>query len=122
MAATTTPVVDVGGIKGLRVFNDIDMAHVWGHIAIQAGPTGTYVTGGLPITWTAVQGYPGRFPPYNVTFFSVAGNLAYQYLWNATTGNIQIFAAAGTELANAAAIPAAVSGDTIRFEAIVQRS
>lgn len=122
MATAATPIVDLGGPKGFRVFNDIDMAHAWGHIVIPPAPA-TYTTGGLPITWSSVQGFPpSPIAPYMVMFWSVAGNAAYTYLWNAATGNIQIFAAAGTELANASAIPAAVSGDTIRFEAIVQRS
>lgn len=121
MATAATPLVDLGGIKGYRVFNDIDMAHAWGHLVIPPSPA-TYTAGGLPITWSSVQGFPSStFAPYMVKFWSVAGNGAYTYLWNATTGNIQIFTA-GAELANALAIPAAVSGDTIRFEAIVQRS
>ena len=122
MATAATPIVDQGGPKGFRVFNDIDMAHVWGHISIPPSPA-TYTTGGLPIVWSSVQGFPGTFAPYMVSFASVSGNGAYIYMWNATSGNIQIFTAStAIELANASAIPAAVSGDTIRFEAIVQRS
>lgn len=120
MATAATPIVDLGGPKGYRQFNDIDMAHSWGRITIPPAPA-TYATGGLPIVWSSVQNFPGPFAPYMVRFYSVAGNGAYTYLWNAATGNIQIFTA-GAELANALAIPAAVSGDTIRFEAIVQRS
>ena len=117
--ATATPTIDVGGIKGYRIFNDNDMAHVYGTIAVQASPA-TYVTGGLPLNWLGVAGFPTRNTPYFVWVGAADGQVAYQYQWRKSTGTIMIYTA-GAELANALAIPAAVSGDVIQFEAIVQR-
>ena len=117
--ATATPTIDIGGIKGKRIFYDNDMAYVNGTIAIQASPA-TYVTGGLPLNWLAVAGFPTRNTPYFVWVAAADGQVAYQYQWRKSTGNLIIYTA-GAELANALAIPAAVSGDTIQFEAVVQR-
>ena len=118
--ATATPKIDVGGPKGYRIFNDNDMAHVFGTIAISASPA-TYLTGGLPLNFLGVTGFPSPNTPYWVWVTAADGQVAYQYQWRKSTGNLIIYTA-GAELANALAIPAVVSGDTIQFEAVVQRA
>lgn len=91
----------------------------YGTLAIGASP-GTYPTGGLSISWIV-----GDTPkvvnttPKDVWLYGAAG---YYYTWNPSTNKIQIWTGAAaqsplTELTNGASIPAAVSGDTIRFEA-----
>ena len=126
--ATATATVDATGPKGYRIFNDMDMMHVWGTLAIQASPA-TYATGGLAISWTIPGIDTANLTPYHVEFFSVNGGL-YEYEWNAASGKFQLFSASAgvanaapfQEFTNATAIPANVSSDTIRFHAIFQRS
>ena len=110
---------------------------MYGTITVSASPT-TYPTGGLSslaagggINWVV-----GDFPkvanliPRDVYFYSGAltGTTVggYGYMWNKANNKFQIAAAVTvtsgtgpqqTELTNGTAIPANVSGDTIRFEA-----
>lgn len=114
------------------VFSDNDQHSCWmyGTVAIQASPA-TYATGGLALAWGV-----GDFPkvnnqvPDDVFFYSAnpSGTTTggYGYMWNKATNKFVIMAAttvtAGTgaqqqEMTNTTAIPANISGDTIRFEA-----
>lgn len=110
---------------------------MYGTIAVSASPS-TYATGGLSglasgggIIW-AVGDFPkvANLVPRDVYFYSaaLAGTTVggFGYMWNKAANKFQIAAAttvvAGTgaqqqEMTNATAIPANVSGDTIRFEA-----
>lgn len=106
---------------------------VRGTIAVQASPA-TYATGGLslnfnvlqPVTNFAIETLSG---PSQVFIDSGAGGL-YEYGWNKANNALQIFAASAgvagsapfVEFANATAIPASVSGDTIYFEAVFPRN
>jgi hypothetical protein len=90
--------------------------------------TPEYVTGGLPLTWTAmVDGNfnakpysglwgPNQTQPKTVSFFSVGGGLTtlpgYQYIYDTTNNTLRILSN-GTELTNAAVI----TPDSIGFEA-----
>lgn len=106
--------------------------YLHGTIAISASPA-TYATGGLVANWSAIKDAAGALVqlgtknvnPDTVWIQSIGGS-GYVYQYNKATGKIQIFtvdaAAVATqypliELANAAAIPAGISGDSIEFEA-----
>jgi hypothetical protein len=80
---------------------------------------GTYVTNGIPLPWGAMlSATGGRFIPESnasqpqAAYFFSEGGGAYQYNYDQTHNTLRIIAA-GTELANGAAITA----DTIGFEA-----
>ena len=159
--ATISAIIDAGGTYGMRVFQDINMAHVWGHLKVSED--GTYTEGGLPVKWfsapvppgsatggsttlnaspinfgltpsSAMQPIPTDRPPYRVNFFP-GGKDTYRFQYVPPVlhppqppdpddfGKVQIFSSAGSELADDAAIPSQVSGDTeLQFEVIVQRS
>lgn len=71
-----------------------------GKEAVAVGTVGaadTYVTGGFAIT-------PAQFGMQQIIFVDVSpAGTGHPLAWNAATGNIQAFSAAGTELVNASA-------------------
>lgn len=103
---------------------------------VSIGGSGNYVAGGIPITWTFDAGLKVVGNPFQVTFFSegyVYNSTAslliggYEYIWNVANNTLQIMAlssgSAGSspayqELGNGDSIPAAVTNDTIAFEAV----
>lgn len=95
------------------------MTIVYGTIAIGASPL-TYATGGVVLSFSGLEPIKSTQNPVIVYIESVSGS-GYTYEWNKATGKVQIFTGAAaqspqTEL-TAGAVPAAVSGDTIAFEA-----
>ncbi len=103
---------------------DLQLAQkLFGVAAVGAG---NYVTGGLPLTWVGAGGlteYNGavflpqsaKTVPYSAHFESIEGS-GYTYQWDQAADTLRIFEA-GTELTNGAAVPAAVTGDVIAFDA-----
>lgn len=92
----------------------------WGKFTFTASPA-TYTTGGFVPTYPVQINTSTPQSPIMVYVESVKGS-GYTYLWNQTTGKVQIFTgaaaqSAATELTSGAAIPAAVSSDTIQYEA-----
>jgi hypothetical protein len=76
--------------------------------------TGTYVTGGLVITWGNLSDVLQNAPnPVWAEFISAAGAYTYNYSYNVTTKALRIYAPGGTELTNGGTITA----DTIEFRA-----
>ena len=99
-----------------------------GTIAVGAGPL-TYPANGVPLDLRAA-GFRGTQKPY---FMVVDGIAGYIFVYDRVNGTLRAFqgkdpAAAGgadlplQEIATGAAIPAGLSGDTIRFLAIGQIS
>lgn len=98
-----------------------------GTCAVQASPA-AYATGGLPITWSQLAPSASAdglseptTTPLVADFYSISGS-GFVYAYNKSTGKLQIFTGAAaqsalTELTNASAIPAGVSGDTIEVYA-----
>ncbi len=103
--------------------------YLHGLVAFSASP-GTYPAGGLLPTYSPIKDQSGQavlLPTINVNpdtmwIQSIAGS-GYTYQYNKATGKIQIFVTGSAsqnpaaELTGGTAIPAAVSGDTIEFEA-----
>ena len=143
--ATATATIDAypGGID-----NSQRVIYVSGVISVSASPA-TYASGGLTITWLGVSQGPGTgssglFPliqgvdaaPFMVWLASAATSGTtvggYVYVWNKANNSLQLLASAGTQTAGTGtiseemtagtAIPAAVSSDVIRFEAIFVRN
>ena len=96
---------------------------VIGNVAIGASPL-TYVTGGVTMSLLVPLVKASRSPI--LVDFNCQSGYVYQYVpgTDASNGKLKIFVqdAVATnsllEMANALAIPAAVSGDTIVFEAL----
>lgn len=139
--ATATPTL---AAYPAGIDNSQRVIYAYGTLAIQASPA-TYATGGLPITWyTMLQGISNlmlevqgsNLTPVMVWFTSaaVSGTTVggYAYVWNKANNAIQLLASSGTqtagtgtvteEMTNGTAIPAAVSNDTILFEAVFIRN
>lgn len=100
--------------------NTMNHAVHFGTIAVDASPA-TYATGGLSINWTTPNDDRYSQAPMYVQVYSKTGS-GFVYVYNYTTQKLQIFTGAAaqsalTELTNAAAIPAGVSGDTIGYRA-----
>lgn len=95
--------------------NTLDHVHLFGTVAISASP-GTYPANGLPLTFVGPNVYTG-IAPFLVWFSGLSG---YDYNYDAAHGTIRAYLG-GTEIAANAAIPAAVSGDTIVAEALTTR-
>lgn len=106
-AVTDTPITTsiAGGLQ-----------HVYGTLAVAAGPD-VYVAGGLVLDLTDGKVKASR-PPIWVDFSSANGNV-YAFIpgTSISNGKLKIMSAANTEIA-ASAIPATVSGDTIRYHAV----
>lgn len=129
-AAVATITVDAYP-KG--VDNTQRMTIIRGTVAIGASPL-TYTTGGIAIVSAsnATQSGWAQEPikvtsdtPIECEFYSVAGS-GFVYTWNQASNTLQIFTGAAaqsalTELTGGGAIPAGVSGDTIRFTATFLR-
>ena len=118
--AAATSILTVNAYP-IGVDNTNHQTIVYGKCVLSTG--GTYVTGGIPITWSGspADGGASKFIPPNSTglpfvayFYSLSGATGYTYIYNTTVSppTLRIYNA-GTELANAGAITA----DTIGFEA-----
>lgn len=111
----------------------------FGSVSVDANPA-TYTTGGIPLvnpkalTQSAWSVEPikvtslttGGTPTPVIVYIESVGGSGFVYGWNKATNKMQIFTGAAaqsplTELTNAAAIPAGVSGDTILLEAVFAR-
>ena len=121
-ASTATPTINAfpNGVDNTARRQIID-----GTVAISASP-GTYVTNGLPISFVNEQLKVATAKPAAVSFSGLAG---YVYVYDYAHATIRIFetgnATTGVplqELANALAMPAGVSGDTITFHAEFPRA
>lgn len=87
----------------------------------------TYATGGIAVSWPSLFNSAGELftaeetTPIEADFWSVSAS-GYWYVYNQSTGKLQILVGGSTtsvpsaELA-AGAVPAGVSGDTIYFRA-----
>ena len=97
-------------------------SYVYGVCALSSG--GTYVTNGIPLTWTAMQDGnlanakpfigdwgPTQTQPQDAWFYSALSS-GYSYVFDKTHNTLRIFSGS-TELANGASITA----DTINFAA-----
>jgi hypothetical protein len=105
-----------------------NQAVIYGLATFSASPD-TYVAGGIAINWgqcgsmkfsSKGDGTNAGTPHYAV-FYSATGS-GYYYAWNRATEKLIILTGAAaqspfTPLTDGAAIPAAVSGDTIAFKA-----
>jgi hypothetical protein len=115
-AAIATPTVGTGGWADQRYHHN-------GSVAISASPA-TYTTGGIAFNLDVPLIKASRTPSW-VEIFGISG---YTYVYvkgvDNSTGLLKIFVQDGiagnplAEMANALAIPAGVSGDTISFYAI----
>ena len=118
-AATAVPTVTD------QFVDHAQMYHVLGTLAVGASPL-TYTTGGIAINLLGGNVKASRTPK-KVEVIGQAGYI-YRYIkgTDASNGLLMIFAQTNAaaedaplgELTNAAAIPAAVSGDTVQFEAM----
>lgn len=93
----------------------------YGTLAISASPA-TYATGGLVFSFANPVFDVATQTPIDVNIKSVSGS-GYVYQWNKSTNKVQVFSGAAaqsplTELTNSESVPAAVSGDTIVYEAV----
>ena len=108
------------------LFEANNFMEIMGTVAIQAA-SATYATGGLSITWNLPS---NRFSsnsskPASAIFYSILPNPVtnlFVYVYIPSTGKLAIYTGAAaqtglTELTDASAIPAGVSGDTIEFRA-----
>ena len=132
MATATTTITVDNYPTGIE--NTQRTQRVRGVIAVQASPA-TYATGGLALSFLGLKDSAGNFienvsgVPVDVLLMSDGAGL-YDYGWNKSTNKLQIFAASGgaansapyAELTNGTAIPASVSGDVLRFEAVFARN
>jgi|HubBroStandDraft_3_1064219.scaffolds.fasta_scaffold750105_2 hypothetical protein len=90
---------------------------LFGTFSISASPA-TYVTGGLPLVFANPDGTTGTAPVWLEINSWSGGSNTYKYqAATPTAGATLRIYVAGTELANAAAIPVGVSGDTVAFRA-----
>jgi hypothetical protein len=127
--ATATAIVTLDAFP-FGVTQTQRMTVAFGTVAVSASPD-TYAAGGLALSF--VGEYPKTLNQVPKFVSIVSGAPAasgevggYIYLWNQSTNKFQIMAAytvtSGTgpvmvEMTDTTAIPAAVSGDTIRFMA-----
>lgn len=92
------------------------LQHVYGTISVSASPD-VYVTGGLALDLSDGSVKASRTPIW-IEFTSANGyTVTYVNGSNITNGKLKVLTAANTELA-AAAVPANLSGDTIRYHAV----
>jgi len=94
----------------------------YGTIAIDAS-TDTYATGGLTLSLAAVPGMVNAVPA-EVRIWSEAGaatQYTYAYKPGTTIANGKILAYTGDAEVTAGAVPAGVSGDTIKFSATFKK-
>lgn len=132
--ATATAIVTL--TAGTNALSAVDQGqrdeYLYGTIAVQASPA-TYATGGLTVSFAGFDGVKSSYPPLEVRVWSepatgAPSGYVYQFLRGTTlaTGRLAIMQSAGSaaplvEITDAAAIPAGVSGDTIRFRATFNR-
>lgn len=117
--ATATPTVNPYP-NGLEITPQ--KARLWGTVAI--GPAGaSYVANGLPIAFSGLKS--GANGPV-VTAFFYSATSGYTYVYDPVHATIRIFQGGSAvsepqaELA-AAALPAAVTSDTIYFEVVLNK-
>jgi hypothetical protein len=142
--ATATATITIDAFPA-GIDNSQRVIYVSGTIAVSASPA-TYATGGLALNWAGLQAggnylfvesQGSNLNPFMVwlTSAAVSGTTVggYGYVWNKANNTFQILATTGAlgtagvsptqeEMANGTAIPAAISNDTIRFEAIFIRN
>lgn len=123
--ATATVAVTVNSFPA-----GVDQTGRFGHLygsgigggGIAIGTGGTYVTGGLPVTWDVPENiYSGNSG--NPIYADLWGLSGFQYVYDSTNNTIRIFQSAGSaaafaELANGASVTA----DTLAFHAVFQRA
>lgn len=114
MAAATATFTKTAYPNGKALYQD--KIAFFGTIAVTASPA-TYPAGGIPLSFVGNEVYSQNAP----LFVSIYGILGYAYSYDATAGTLRMYLG-GTETAGDAAIPANVSGDTIRAEAIVSKA
>lgn len=133
MANAVAVVTLTAGATGLK---SSDMSQnnqsLYGTLAVTATPA-LYTTGGIVCSFQGFDGVRSDYAPLEVRAWSepAAGapsGYVYQFLRGTTLGNgrLAIMQSAGSaaplvEITDGAAIPAGVSGDTIRFRAVFQR-
>jgi hypothetical protein len=106
----------VGTISISQVWSDGYMLHALGTVAVGADPL-TYATGGIIMSLVNSQIKAQRLPQK----VEIKGRAGYDFVYvpgaTLALGKLKVHTTAVTELA-AAAVPAALSGDVIQFEAI----
>lgn len=119
--ATATAIVTISAYPN-GVDNTLRHEVVFGTLAVQASPA-TYVTNGLPVTFDSASREKIKANTLVAVWGDIAGVSGFFYQYDVVRKTLRIYQQDGTtgkltELANASAIPAGVSGDTIqvRFE------
>lgn len=123
-AAIATPSVTL-------VDNTQRIEHVHGTISVSVSPA-TYTAGGVACSFSNLDQVKASASPTKVYVMSqkASGASGYVYAFipgdSQDTGKLQVFTGSAaqsplTELTDGSAIPAAVSGDTIVFEALFDR-
>jgi len=109
--------VATASVSGITAYHDGFAYNMIATVTVDASPS-TYATGGITLNLFGPRIYANHAPLF-VSFTSVAGyNLIYIPGTSASNGLVKVFAAgSGTEL-SAAAVPAGLSGDTIKMYAV----
>jgi hypothetical protein len=104
--------------------------HLWGTIAVDASPA-TYAPGGLVCAFASGSAPRSGYPPLEIRVWSeptsgTPSGYTYQYVRGTTQANgklviMQDGSTSPSAEIPTAAVPAGVSGDTIRFHAIFAR-
>lgn len=94
--------------------------HTYGTVAVTASPA-TYAAGGVVFSFAAPVFDVSSQTPIDLELKSLTGS-GYVYQWVKSSNKIKVLTGAAaqsplTELTDASAIPAAVSGDTISYHA-----
>lgn len=94
--------------------------HTYGSVAISASPA-TYAAGGLAWSFAAAVFDVSSQTPIALDIVSVSGS-GYVYQWVLSTNKVKVLSGAAaqsplTELTDAEAIPAGVSGDVLAYHA-----
>jgi hypothetical protein len=112
MADATTTVTVNSYPDGLDM--GINKGRIFGSVAIASG---NYVTNGLPIVFSGiVPGLSGDV--VDVVFESIGGNV---YTYDRTNKTMRMYSAYATEYGNGVALGAGIYGDTVYFQATVNK-
>lgn len=92
----------------------------YGSVAISASPA-TYAAGGLAFSFASPVFDVSSQAPIDLEIKSISGS-GYVYQWVKSTGKVKVFTGAAaqsplTEVTDASAIPAGVSGDVLSYKA-----
>lgn len=133
MATANAKVTLSAGVANLSATNMSQKNQdLFGTILVDASPA-TYLAGGIPCSFAGFDGVRSDYPPLEVRVWSEPASGApsgyiYQFCRGTTLagGRLSILESAGSaaplvEITDGSAIPAAASGDTIRFHAYFQR-